>query len=404
MLLSIGKKPTSPKKRTIDRIFLSPTGGYPPTPFTTNTSFVDYAWIELMSERMEANRGHPEEIRSNRILDAPGLEDDYYLTLLDWSPDHGQLAVGLGASLYLYDVAKEAAIGLSALSEDERLTCVRWRHGPISHNHLFYGTSIGRVCHVDVEYGKLLRHAFAHTKRTTVMTWDSVESILSTGGRDKAINHYDDRVKQWMVSQWTDAHDHEVCGLQWEPRGGRLASGGNDNQICIWDGLRCGGRALHTIGAHTAAVKALAWSPAQRGLLASGGGTADRSIRLWSITNTAAPTALRHVSTNAQVCHLLWSRDGKQLASAHGFCEHLCHRWDASSLRMTGIMRGHEQRVLYMALSPDGKTIVTGGADETLRFWPTFHNTASTQTKRRQDWRIGTNSKIDDIDFTEFLR
>ena len=30
---------------------------------------------------------------------------------------------------------------------------------------------------------------------------------------------------------------------------------------------------------HTAAVKALAWSPHQHGLLASGGGTSDRHIR-----------------------------------------------------------------------------------------------------------------------------
>jgi len=29
-------------------------------------------------------------------------------------------------------------------------------------------------------------------------------------------------------------------------------------------------------------VKAIAWSPHQHGLLASGGGTADRTIRFWN--------------------------------------------------------------------------------------------------------------------------
>lgn len=29
-------------------------------------------------------------------------------------------------------------------------------------------------------------------------------------------------------------------------------------------------------------------------------------------------------------------------------------------------------RVLYLAMSPDGQTIVTGAGDETLRFWNTF--------------------------------
>lgn len=33
---------------------------------------------------------------------------------------------------------------------------------------------------------------------------------------------------------------------------------------------------------------------------------------------------------------------------------------------------GHSHRVLYLATSPDGSTIVTGAGDETLRFWNVF--------------------------------
>ena len=35
-------------------------------------------------------------------------------------------------------------------------------------------------------------------------------------------------------------------------------------------------------------------------------------------------------------------------------------------------LTGHTYRVLYLAMSPDGMTIVTGAGDETLRFWNTF--------------------------------
>ena len=31
------------------------------------------------------------------------------------------------------------------------------------------------------------------------------------------------------------AHRQEVCGLKWSPDGQQLASGGNDNLLCIWD-------------------------------------------------------------------------------------------------------------------------------------------------------------------------
>ena len=35
-------------------------------------------------------------------------------------------------------------------------------------------------------------------------------------------------------------------------------------------------------------------------------------------------------------------------------------------------LKGHTHRVLYMALSPDGTTIASAAADETLRFWKVF--------------------------------
>lgn len=39
------------------------------------------------------------------------------------------------------------------------------------------------------------------------------------------------------------------------------------------------------------------------------------------------------------------------------------------SLEKVETLNGHSSRVLYMAMSPDGKHIVTGAGDETLRFW-----------------------------------
>eukprot|EP00116_Pleurobrachia_bachei_P009921 sb/3470183/ len=36
-------------------------------------------------------------------------------------------------------------------------------------------------------------------------------------------------------------------------------------------------------------------------------------------------------------------------------------------------LTGHHCRVLYLAMSPDGQSIVTGAGDETLRFWNVFN-------------------------------
>lgn len=92
------------------------------------------------------------------------------------------------------------------------------------------------------------------------------------------------------------AHRQEVCGLKWSPDNQYLASGGNDNRLYVWN--------LHstspvqTYTEHLAAVKAIAWSPHHHGLLASGGGTADRCIRFW---NTLTGQPMQCVDTGSQV-------------------------------------------------------------------------------------------------------
>ena len=40
-------------------------------------------------------------------------------------------------------------------------------------------------------------------------------------------------------------------------------------------------------------------------------------------------------------------------------------------------LTGHTARVLHMDLSPDGGSIVSAGADETLRFWNIFDTPTS---------------------------
>ena len=40
-------------------------------------------------------------------------------------------------------------------------------------------------------------------------------------------------------------------------------------------------------------------------------------------------------------------------------------------------LTGHTYRVLYLAMSPDGSSIVTGAGDETLRFWNVFPKSRS---------------------------
>lgn len=69
---------------------------------------------------------------------------------------------------------------------------------------------------------------------------------------------------------------------------------------------------LQTFKEHQGAVKAIAWSPHQRSLLASGGGSADCSIRIWSSLQLEP---VQRVDTGSQVCNLVWSKHTNELVS-----------------------------------------------------------------------------------------
>ncbi|KAJ1616093.1 hypothetical protein T492DRAFT_1114940 [Pavlovales sp. CCMP2436] len=70
-----------------------------------------------------------------------------------------------------------------------------------------------------------------------------------------------------------------------------------------------------------------------------------------------------------QVCSLQWSKHEKELVSTHGFSHNQLIVWKYPSMVKMAELTGHTARVLHTAQSPDGTTICSAGADETLRFW-----------------------------------
>ena len=127
--------------------------------------------------------------------------------------------------------------------------------------------------------------------------------------------------------------------------------------------------AKYEINHHCAAVKALQWCPFQRNVLASGGGTADKTIKIWNM-NTG--TMLSSMNTGSQVCALQWSEPNRELVSSHGFSDFELCLWKYSkqhTLNKVRDFKGHTARVLHLAKSPDETRILSASADETLRFW-----------------------------------
>ncbi|KAL5550090.1 hypothetical protein UlMin_000266 [Ulmus minor] len=305
---------------------------------------------------------------SERTLDAPDLVDDYYLNLLDWGSSN-IVAIALGNTIYLWDATNGSTSELATMDDENGpVTSVSWAPDG---RHIAIGLNNSEVQLWDsVSNRKLRTLRDGHRLRVGSLAWNN--HILTTGGMEGRIVNNDVRLRKHIVETYR-GHQQEVCGLKWSPSGQQLASGGNDNLLHIWDRSISSSNSatqwLHRLEEHTSAVKALAWCPFQSNLLASGGGGGDRCIKFW---NTHTGARLNSVDTGSQVCALLWNNNERELLSAHGFTQNQLTLWKYPSMVKMAELTGHTSRVISMAQSPDGCTVASAAADETLKFWNVF--------------------------------
>ena len=87
---------------------------------------------------------------------------------------------------------------------------------------------------------------------------------------------------------------------------------GQDGSLLVGDG-----RQKHK-WIHSAAVKAIAFCPWQRGLLATGGGSNDRAIHFY---HTFSGACLATINVHAQVTSLIWSTTRREIAATFGYAQ-----------------------------------------------------------------------------------
>ncbi|MFQ6651343.1 hypothetical protein Gotur_023702 [Gossypium turneri] len=247
-----------------------------------------------------------------RVSDAPGLEDDFYLNLVDWSPNN-VLAVGL--EIGWAQCGTHLAVGTNNWPSSD-MGCIQLPH---------------------------CRTMEGHRSRVGVLAWSS--SLLSSGSHDKSILQRDMRARDDFASKLV----------------------GHKKELHVWNQHSAQPVLKHC--EHTASVKAIAWSPHRHGLLASGGGATDRCIRFW---DAATNTHLSCMDTGSQMSNLVWSKNVNELVSTHGSSQDNIIVWRYPTMSKLATLTGHTTRVLYLAISPDEQKIVTGYGDETLCFWKLF--------------------------------
>jgi WD40 repeat protein len=153
-----------------------------------------------------------------------------------------------------------------------------------------------------------------------------------------------------------DGHEGEVRVGAFSPDGKRLASGGGDQRLILWD-TATGKRVWQSEDAK-GSVHALANSPDGK-VLASGG--QDGEIRLWDAATGKARAGL--TGHGGRVGAVAYSPDGKFLAS--GADDGTLRVWDVAARKELRQVKAHRGYVLSVAYAPDGKLLASAGYDGT---------------------------------------
>lgn len=297
--------------------------------------------------------------KSVKILDAPGLEDNFYYKSIDFTRDNN-LVVSLGNTLYQFEYQQNQTDELYQASIDEEICSVAC-HPEI--DVVSMAITSGEIILLDQETQQTMRklHDSADGPRAVATIFH--EHIFGHGNKKGEVYLYDLRDNQREFALF-DSHSQEVCSIQFSCFNNNIfASGGNDNQVVIYDLRKM--KPLKTLNFHQAAIKALRFSKTNQREMFTGGGSGDQRLCRWDVNKTELK---KQINLGSQICSLEMSSKGL-VVSTHGWPNNQVEVRDSHSFKLLACFKGHTQRVLDVAIDKKEEIVVTSSGDQSVRFW-----------------------------------
>jgi eukaryotic-like serine/threonine-protein kinase len=195
-------------------------------------------------------------------------------------------------------------------------------------------------------------------KTISALAWSPDGARLACGGGEYKIDIFD--VRLWKQQITYKGHNSAVYALAWSPDGRQIISTGADDAMHLWDTMN--GKNVATYFKHSGIVSGVAWSPNGQRIVSV---SYDKTAQVWNaITGTSLATYRNHLE---RIQSVAWSPDGTRIAT--GGHDGAVHLWDASRGTPILIYKGHRDSVNVVRWSPDGKRLASAGADKTARIW-----------------------------------
>ncbi len=190
---------------------------------------------------------------------------------------------------------------------------------------------------------------------------------------------WDNTVKLWnlqaperdgLAERGTIRLTQRASSIAFSPDGGLLAIG-EANGIALYD--TASGKEVHPFKRTPAQVPSLAFSPDSRYLISAG--ASDPAVKVWDVAAEKFSFEIRHDSNpNAGVAV---SPDGRRVASPgrdqaagdHTVKVWEVEDWEAGKYKEVHKLKGHVGYVWKVAFSPDGRYLVSGSWDSTVKVW-----------------------------------
>ncbi|MBA4375325.1 MAG: hypothetical protein C0401_04020 [Anaerolinea sp.] len=188
------------------------------------------------------------------------------------------------------------------------------------------------------------------------MTFSPDGSFLASGGMDGTIYYWN--VDSEKLEKTFGPQKDMVMGIAFSPDGKTIVAGYYDGAVILWDVYSS--QKILTFEGHTGSIAGVVFSPDGQTIAS---GSLDNSVILW---DTSTGKQIDKIIADDKITSIAFSPDGRVVAFSDPIQINL---WNLNKKEIVATFDGHQETVNALVFSPDGKKLISGSEDTTVRVW-----------------------------------